>query len=345
MTIELPAQQCCLWCEEALMAGRPTTVAVVGVNNGSVGAVTQSGANIRRVLITPFNPRPGPVNQVVIEKMLLKAVTKSGPKKDKIFTLRHIDVNKVSSSNDLKKLIKNQLCDDVIHWEEFDVGHVGNKQNEKVIAIRNKEDLTEVWEATRKHGDKMLLWCDGLKADCSQKKRKRATATLDGDDSDDDQPTKKKSIHEEREDKLKEALDGLKTKHGSNYTFMQYRIWSEMYANGMHTDLDSPPTNSMFKRAGSGTPISKKKNDSPEMAQALTHAATQVSSAITAALTPKSSASSSSTGVSPARAIESRSKCYRQLGELQNLKLQGLLNEEDYDCERAAIMGLLKKLV
>ena len=53
----------------------------------------------------------------------------------------------------------------------------------------------------------------------------------------------------------------------------RYRIWSEVYANGMHTDLDNPPNNSMFKRAGSNTPNIKKKQSettSPEMAQALT---------------------------------------------------------------------------
>ena len=66
---------------------------------------------------------------------------------------------------------------------------------------------------------------------------------------------------------------------------MQYRIWSKLHANGMHTDLDKPPNNSTFKRAGANTPSTKKKRSdstSPEMAQALTQAATQVSSAIVA---------------------------------------------------------------
>ena len=51
----------------------------------------------------------------------------------------------------------------------------------------------------------------------------------------------------------------------------------------MHTDLDKPPNNSLFKRAGANTPSTKNKQSdstSPEMAQALTQAATQVSSAI-----------------------------------------------------------------
>ena len=132
---------------------------------------------------------------------------------------------------------------------------------------------------------------------------------------------------------------------------MQYCIWSELHANGMHIDLDKPPNNSMFKRARSNTPSTNKKQSdstSPEMAQALTQAATQVSSAIVAAFTPQSASSglsTSQTGISPAKAIENRSKCYRQLTDLQNLRSQGLLGEEDYFREKDAIMGILKKLV
>ena len=61
------------------------------------------------------------------------------------------------------------------------------------------------------------------------------------------------------------------------------------------------------------------------MAQALTQAATQVSSAIVAACSPKPTTPGiSTTGISPAKVIESRSKCYKQLGDLQNLRSQGL---------------------
>ena len=134
----------------------------------------------------------------------------------------------------------------------------------------------------------------------------------------------------------------MRERHGGNYTQMQCRIWSEMYANGMHTDLDTPPTTSMFKRAGSSTPTSKKKDDSsPKMAQALTQAA----SAIATALTPKSTNLASSTGISPAKVIDNRTKCYKQLGDLQNLKMQGLLTDEEYVRERVSIMGVLNKLV
>ena len=80
----------------------------------------------------------------------------------------------------------------------------------------------------------------------------------DDDESEDDHP-EKKSAREQRDEKLKKAVETLNEKHGSNYTTMQYRIWSELHANGMHTDYDKPPNNSVFKKAGSNIPSAKKK--------------------------------------------------------------------------------------
>ncbi len=339
------------------MATNSTPLTVVGVNNGSVA----SGGGIRRVLITPLG-QPGQVTtQVVppvIDKVLLKAVAKSGPgktRKEKTFTLRRINTAEVCTCDKLKKLIKKQLCDDVIAWEEFDVGYIHCKRGEKVVSIRSAEDLMEVWKESKAQGDKMQLWCDGLKSGQEQTRKKKIKQVNSDDDESEDEHLKKKSAREQRDDKLKQAVETLNEKHGSNYTPMQYHIWSELHANGMHTDLDKPPNNSMFKRAGANTPSTKKKQSdstSPEMAQALTQAATQVSSAIVAAFTPQSAAvsggpraSTSQTGISPAKIIDNRSKCYRQLTDLQNLLSEGLLSDEDYSREKEAIMGILKKLV
>ena len=93
----------------------------------------------------------------VIDKVLLKAMAKTGEKKDKTFTLRRINMAKVCTCAELKKLIKKQLCDDVITWEEFDVGYINSKQSEKVVSIRNIEDLLEVCNENRAQGDKVQL--------------------------------------------------------------------------------------------------------------------------------------------------------------------------------------------
>ena len=160
------------------------------------------------------------------------------------------------------------------------------------------------------------------------KKRKKVEKVVDSD-SEEENP--KKSLKQEREDKVEKTLKILKTKHSTNYSLMQYRIWSEMVANGMHTDLDNPPVSSMFKRAGSSPQSSSSR---PDVAKAFT-------SSIAAVL---SAQKSNNQDGSPLKKIESRSKCYKQLSELNNLKEQGLLTYDDYISEKQCILGLLKKL-
>ena len=59
---------------------------------------------------------------------------------------------------------------------------------------------------------------------------------------------------------------------------------------------------------------------------------------LASALTPKTPVSSAAVASrvrdSPAKVIENRSKCYRQLAELKNLMESGLLSEEEYTSER-----------
>lgn len=100
----------------------------------------------------------------------------------------------------------------------------------------------------------------------------------------------------------------------------------------------------MFQRAGGGS-SGKKKEDHNEsgVAQALT-AFAQVISGATKAVPPSSGQGMSTFSSSPARLIDSRSKLYKQLSELQNLKSAGILTEDEYVTEKETIMDLLKQL-
>ena len=97
---------------------------------------------------------------------------------------------------------------------------------------------------------------------------------------------------------------------------------------------EAPQNNSMFNRAGGGTK-SKSKDVQSSMAQVLTEAAT----ALTSVLSPKPTATGRAQGArsSPAKLIENRSSLYKQLSELQALKGTGILTEEEYTGEKAAI--------
>ena len=122
---------------------------------------------------------------------------------------------------------------------------------------------------------------------------------------------------------------------------MQYRIWGEMVAGGLHIDTDNPPNTTMFARAGGGTPSRKKTQQSTAV-----NLFTEAAAAFSSALSPKTPVSlcSSGAGTSPARVIDSRSKLYKQLSDLQNLKSSGVLSEDEYLLEKESIMDLLTKL-
>ena len=47
---------------------------------------------------------------------------------------------------------------------------------------------------------------------------------------------------------------------------------------------------------------------------------------------------------SPAKIIDSRSKCYKQLSELKILKGSDMLSDDEYMSERQAIMATLRSL-
>ena len=185
------------------------------------------------------------------------------------------------------------------------------------------------------------LWCDGLSASA---KRKHSDDECDDDHRSRKSRNKKCDVDVER---VQDLVEQTKAKYvASEFTQMQLRIWAELIVGGMCSGTDDPPSsNPMFLRAGDGN--YKKKSESP-----VTQALTNVASAITAAFLtrqpqepPTSSTQRQSTGVSsPAKLIENRSKLYKQLSELKNLKGCGVLSDAEYATEKASIMVLLKQL-
>lgn len=347
------------------------------INHGSVSrvSITPSTMNVpvvggRRVLITPLRAhqqvsdpmiRKQPLQQQplqqlqpsgigpgvsLIHKVLVKAVSKN-KKSHKTFTLRNVDTTATASCESLKKLIKAQLKQEIIGPDKFDMGFI---QGSNVINIRSKEDLQEVWSDLLKStgsSSKPILWCDGLKevASTSGNRKRQKCDSDDDSDCESNKPSKKKKVksnREETEDKVQETIDYLKEKHGSKFTTMQLRIWAEMIVGNYHTDKEEPPNNTMFSRAGGHT--------SKRESQSMTKALSDVACAITSALSPKSilpasGKGSNSSSCSPVKVtIESRSKLYKQLGELKNLMTIGVLSEEEYMCEKDAIMDLLREI-
>ena len=109
-----------------------------------------------------------------------------------------------------------------------------------------------------------------------------------------------------------------------------------MHAGGHHPSPDEAPAKSMFVRAGGATP--KRKSTADIVSQTIT----QLTPLTTSSATPQSS--STPTSLSPARIVDTRFKCYKQLGELKNLNQAGILSDEECVTERQAIMDILKSI-
>ena len=203
-----------------------------------------------------------------------------------------------------------------------------------MIRSRSEEDVYEVLSDLNKPNCSLTLWCDGLK-ECipvttARGNKRKKTASIN-----EDSVKKKKKSDTSKEDKVQETVENLKEKYGSKFTLMQYRIWGEMITGGLHEGLDDPPNTTMFARSGGGTPYRKKSQNS------VSHLMSEAATAITSALSPKET---SAVGSSPAKVIEGRSKLYRQLSELQNLKSTGILSESEFCSEKESIMSLLHHL-
>lgn len=247
----------------------------------------------------------------------MKVVSKTGKKDAKIFTTRSIDTEKIISRDALKTAIRGQLRKDIIRTD-FDVGFMNGNS---VISIRNQEDLSEIWINLCKD-KKVMLWCDGLNVDCVTSKRKWSPG-LDGNGTDEEscesekkrcQKKKRLCAQEEREEQVKDTIDKLREKHGTRYSPMQFCIWSEMIQGGIHSSLtDCCPTSSMFVWAGGKNGAGRKKKDGSiaGIGEIVKEAAVAISSAFSSqpSLQPSSG---NPLGSSPAKLIDSHSKCYKQ---------------------------------
>ena len=327
------------------MAKQSSTYLVIGAPSTNVtvspSVNQQAPSSSRQVLVTPLSRSQQPTHQLMssqiakppIKKVMLKAVSRgSKGKEPKIFTLRDIRPEAMTSSTALKILIKVQLSQDITE-DDFDIGYLhGNT----VVSIQSKADLDELWDGLRR-GLNTTLWCDGMAGEVAQNSslgRKWSAQDDETHDKNKDKKKKKKD-DESKEEKVEAAIETLQDKYGKNFTPMQYRIWAEMHVGGYQPSLDEAPSNcnSMFLRAG-GAAV-KRRTTADIVSQAINQLASTLSPSVT---TPTSHGSSGS----PAKLIDNRSKCYKQLGELKNLMQSGLLSDEEYSREREAILGTLK---
>ncbi len=129
-------------------------------NNLLVGSVSKSNLTLQTGSSIAL-PKSGQVVTVrpmntVVDKVLLKAVSKSSKKDPKVFCIRYLDFH--TTCKKLREAIQRQLPDDIIRGD-FDIGVV---RGNTVVSIRSERDILEVFNDL-KCGVKITLWCDGLR--------------------------------------------------------------------------------------------------------------------------------------------------------------------------------------
>ena len=150
----------------------------------------------------------------IVKKILVKAVSKEKGKDAKLFTLRNIQTDCISSCDDLKKVIKTQLNKDVV--DKFDVGYM---QNTSAVSIRSDEDLLDIWDQVH-NGKKVILWCDGLQSSHGKSNKRVRPSDLE-EEEDSSMEVKSKKKKNNRSDT---SLHVEETLTGPNSTFPVLRV-------------------------------------------------------------------------------------------------------------------------
>ena len=95
----------------------------------------------------------------------------------------------MSSCMPLKRLIKDQLNEDIGSVDDFDIGVL---EGQNLIRIRNNRDLEEAWDLLISN-NKTTLWCDGLMCDAHVKPSRKRASNSDADEATSTRTKRKKT--------------------------------------------------------------------------------------------------------------------------------------------------------
>ena len=65
-------------------------------------------------------------------------------------------------------------------------------------------------------------------------------------DSDVKEEKKKTTTYEDKQEMVDDSVDELRSKHGTKFTSLQYRVWAETILSGSHESLDDLLRGSFF---------------------------------------------------------------------------------------------------
>ena len=219
-----------------------------------------------------------------------------------------------STVDDMKTQLRLQYAIHLPEDNDFEIGYMepghGLKGRKRWIHV--DDDLRDMYAAygTRKE---VVIWCAPFRDRKGQTSKRPQLSDNSGPPS---QKTKF-AVHSEKMSEVEEIIKNLKTKHDSQYTDEQLRVWAHMIHLKKHDSMESPPCKPFFK--------SKTANNSSPLKP------------ITNSHLPK-------TGASPSRKIGLRSECIKQLSEWHTLYDKGGITEDQYRDLKSSILGDIKDL-
>ena len=277
--------------------------------------------------------------------LYVKVLSSTNKKDFRMYMLRSLIREEVDSPCKLRKEIFAQCGESVVPKpEKMEVGYF---YQSKKLWLNNRLDMNDVWELIAK-GDKVTFWCVGTSEEPEELSKKRACHDRSALESESQKKVKKTSKQDDKKAQADDYVTQLQEKHGDKYTRFQYKLWAEMLATGVHTEVETPPVASMFSREN------KRAKNVTTDSSALTEAVAgmvSVVSTLTQALSPTlqpgtAEKSRLPSALSPIKKAELRSVYLKQMAELRQLYDNEVLTDQEYEEQRLEViqsMRLLKK--
>ncbi len=162
--------------------------------------------------------------------------------------MRGIRQDDIDCPDKLKQEIFTQCGSGVVPKPaEMELGYFVHS---KKLWINNRLDLNDAWEILGRGGS-LTFWCvgsDGTSRPAENRKRTKEQQDSSTDEEDPQKKAKKNTKQEERKAIADDYESKLRQKHQDAYTRFQYKLWAEMLAAGVHTDLNAPPAASVWSR-------------------------------------------------------------------------------------------------
>ena len=263
----------------------------------------------------------------VLPTVAVKVINPTKRSETKLFMLHNVDMQQFSCPENVREVIADQLGEDIVSpGSQFEIGYFkGNKR----VWVQNATDTKEVQRLLRSGSQTVTLWCMG-KYEPKITVLKRSAPSIQVSDSESDEeaqkasskPQKKKKLsrHEEKLERVDELVDELKSKHGTLYTNIHYRVWAETIDSGRHSCVDSPPRGKFFKSQGR-----KDTKSSPSTP-------------------PRSPQPRSEIILTPGKTAQLRSTYIQQIKDLHSLVDIGAISNEDFVKQRDTLLQQMDKL-